>query len=71
MLEQETVNLSLKAAIVRKFGTQLSFCATTQEHPTVVSAIVRGRRKISEAKRRRWAQVLGADVEELFPKASK
>lgn len=63
----EGVNLPLKAAIIARFGTQFEFCATMREHPTVVSAVIRGRRTIPEAKRQKWAEALGAKVKDLFP----
>lgn len=61
------VNSKLRDRI-REAGGQRAFSRLLGVHESLVSKIVRGERKPSEEKKRRWAGVLGVSVEEVFPR---
>ena len=62
-----TINWPLKASIVEKFGTAADFSHVVKEPETVVSKVIRGRRTLSEDKKRKWAEALGVEnYEALF-----
>jgi transcriptional regulator with XRE-family HTH domain len=61
------MNKALKSAIFLKFGTQEDFAATIEERPSLVSNVIRGRRNISDEKKRTWATALGCAVDDIFP----
>ncbi len=61
------MNKRLKSRIVLKFGTQEDFAEAIGERPTVVSNVIRGRRKISEHKQLDWAMALKCRITDVFP----
>ena len=60
------MNRKLKGKIVEKFGTQYEFSKIINEHESNVSRVVRGRRELSQADQKIWAEVLGAELKDLF-----
>lgn len=65
------VNRKLKAMIVLRYETQEDFAVVVGERRSVISGVVRGRRRISPAKQLEWATALGCRPVDLFPKDSK
>ena len=61
------MNKALKSKIVLKFFTQEGFAAAIGERPSVVSNVIRGRRKLSDEKKIIWANALGSSIGEIFP----
>jgi len=60
------MNRKLKARIVLQYGTQADFAQLIGEEETIVSRIVRGRRKLNPEKEGKWAKALGCRVEDIF-----
>ena len=60
------MNLQLKITIIEKFGTQADFAMAVGAREDVVSRVVRGRRKLNEAEKKHWGQILGTDAKTLF-----
>jgi plasmid maintenance system antidote protein VapI len=60
------MNLNLKAKIVQIFGTQYAFAKEVGTHECVVSRVVRGRENLTEASKKKWADILKSDPEILF-----
>ncbi len=60
------VNSKLKSQI-QELGGQRTFAGLLGVHESLVSKVVRGERTPSREKQRRWAEILGVDVEEIFP----
>ena len=58
-----TINIDLKVAIVKGPGTQKKLALILPEHESVVSDVVRGRRKLTPEKAARWLDVLKCDPE--------
>lgn len=63
------MNLELKAAIVRRFGSQANFAAALEVDEPVVSRVIRGRRQLSQDEQQRWADALGCR-RNIFKKGS-
>lgn len=61
------MNKALKSKIVLKYFTQEDFAAAIEERPSVVSNVIRGRRKLPLNKQAIWAVALGCLVHEIFP----
>lgn len=61
------LNRKLKARIIYKYGTQEDFAAQLGIRSTLVSAVVRGRRSLSDHKQWEWASVLGCKPKDVFP----
>jgi transcriptional regulator with XRE-family HTH domain len=61
------MNRELKAIIFLKYGTQEDFAAAIGENPSVVSKVVRNRRKLPQAKKLTWARALGCKPDRIFP----
>jgi len=53
------MNNTLKAEIVRKFGTQADFAQALGINDARVSRIVRNRERLSPKEKNRWATCLG------------
>jgi DNA-binding transcriptional regulator YdaS (Cro superfamily) len=62
------MNKRLKARIVLRFGTQEDFAQSIGERSTIVSNVVRGRRRLSPYKELEWAMALGCSPIDIFPK---
>lgn len=65
-LRGNEMNWTLKAKIVERFGTQSDFAMAIKGHESDVSRVIRGRRTLNEEERQRWANLLGAESQELF-----
>ena len=61
------MNKTLKSKIVLKYAFQEDFAAAIEERPSVVSNVIRGRRNISDEKKKAWANALNCSVSEIFP----
>jgi plasmid maintenance system antidote protein VapI len=64
-------NLELKGEIVKKHGAMWKFARIVDKPGPVISAVVNGRRKLPPEEKARWAELLGSDVDRLFPDESK
>ncbi|UCE07353.1 MAG: helix-turn-helix transcriptional regulator [bacterium] len=62
------MNRKLKAMIILKYETQEDFANAMDEKSSVVSNVVRGRRRLSPHKELEWAMALGCSPREIFPK---
>lgn len=61
------MNKELKAEIFRRFGSQFAFAHAIGSHEATVSKVVRERILLDDTKKREWAAVLNAPVDQLFP----
>ena len=52
--------------IFEKYGTQWDFAKAAGIHESRVSRVVEGRRTLTKAERREWAELLGTDSSELW-----
>jgi len=64
--EAETMNLELKAEIIRRFGSQVNFAMAIKEDESFVSRIINGRRTLKAEDKEKWARALGTKPEKLF-----
>ena len=62
----ETKNLELKAAIIRRFGTQYVFAQALGRPEPIVSNVIRGRLRLPDDEQVKWAKLLKADPKVLF-----
>jgi len=60
------MNKKLKAKIIEIFGTQADFASEIKVDESLVSRIVRDRRKLSPADKIRWAKALESEPKDLF-----
>jgi plasmid maintenance system antidote protein VapI len=60
------MNLKLKAKIVEKYGTQADFAQVIDIDDTLISKIIRGRRKLDPDKQFEWAKALGCKPKDIF-----
>lgn len=61
------MNIELKIAIIKKFGSQADFAFKMHEHESTVSRVVRGRRPLSPEQKMVWAKALDCnDPSEIF-----
>ena len=60
------MNLKLKAKIIEKYGTQADFAPVIDTDESLISKIVRGRRKLNTEKQLVWAKALGCRPEDIF-----
>jgi transcriptional regulator with XRE-family HTH domain len=65
------MNRKLKAKIVQHFGTQSDFAQVIGADETLISKIVRGRRKLNPSIQRIWADVLGCKPKDIFTDESR
>jgi len=49
----------LRAKIIEVYGGQWRFAQAIEEHESVVSKVIRGRRKLTPEKKKVWAKALG------------
>jgi len=61
------MNLNLKIAIIRSGQKAYQLARSLDWHPTKLSHIVNGAQIPTEKDMRELAEILSADVEELFP----
>lgn len=59
-------NLKLKAKIIEKYGTQISFSRKLKKHTSFISLVLRGHKNLEDREKRRWARLLKSTPEELF-----
>lgn len=67
----EKMNRSLKAKIIELFGTQADFAQRLGIDDSVVSRVVKGRKKLSSEVEKKWARVLKCAQDDLFAGRSK
>ncbi len=60
------MNLKLKAKIVEKYGTQADFAPVINTDESLISKIIRGRRKLDTEMQFVWAKALGCRPEDIF-----
>ena len=60
------MNFKLKQKIIQRFGTQSDFAPVIGKGETYVSKIIRGRRALDPEAKKKWAQVLGCKVKDIF-----
>jgi transcriptional regulator with XRE-family HTH domain len=60
------VNRKLKGKIIELFGTQADFAQAMKEDESIVSRIVRGRRRPDGEQMKKWAAALDCKPEQLF-----
>ena len=58
VLMTNRVNLDLKAAIIRKYGSQARFACRIKMDKGSLSEVVRGRKDLNEKQKARWAKLL-------------
>lgn len=56
----------MKSKIIENFGTQSDFAEHLGLSESMVSKIIRGRRKISPEQQKRWARELGCKPSDIF-----
>jgi hypothetical protein len=62
------MNKKLKAKIVEHYGTLLEFCFDQRERPSFVSAVLHGKKELSEEKVKTWSAALKCDIGKLIAK---
>ena len=60
------MNLKLKAKIIEKYGTQADFAPVINTDESLISKIIRDRRKLDIAMQFVWAKALGCKPEDIF-----
>lgn len=65
------MNLPLKIKILEKFPSQADFAQEIDADESLVSRIIRGRRKLDPEKQIVWAKVLNSTPRELFGKENQ
>ena len=60
------MNLALKLKIMQIYGTQSDFAQCIGEDDSMVSRIVKGRRKLDPINQEKWAEALGCKAQDLF-----
>ena len=60
------MNKKLKAKIIEKYGTQADFAPVIDTDESLISKIIRGRRKLNPEMQFIWAKALGCKPEDIF-----
>lgn len=60
------MNKKLKLKIIERFGTQADFAQEIEVDESVVSRVLRGRRRLGSGEQRRWAKTLQCNEKELW-----
>jgi hypothetical protein len=60
------MNWLLKQKILEEYGTQADFANAINTDETIVSRVVRGRRKLNPKIRKKWADVLRCKPKDIF-----
>ena len=60
------MNKRLKARIIELYGTQADFAAKLKVDDSLVSRVVRARRILTMADKKRWADALESTTSKLF-----
>jgi hypothetical protein len=61
------MNKRLKAQIILRFGSQADFAQVVGDSQTIISEVIRNRRRLSDTKAVEWALALGCHPDEIFP----
>ena len=61
------MNKILKGKIVERYGTQADFAEAIDTDETIISRIIRGRRRLDSKGQIIWAKALGCKTKEIFP----
>jgi plasmid maintenance system antidote protein VapI len=61
------INWPLRTKIVEKYRTNIDFAQSLGVSETLVSKIIRGRRKLDFEKQIIWAKALGCNPTDIFP----
>jgi ribosome-binding protein aMBF1 (putative translation factor) len=64
---EDSMNKRLKLKIIEMFGSQADFAQAIKEDESVVSRIIRGRRKLDDQQKRKWAAALDCNPDQIFP----
>jgi hypothetical protein len=64
------MNFDLKMRILKKFRTQWEFAQSVVMHESDISRVISGRRKLSQDAKKKWSEVLGCRIKEIFNGAS-
>jgi len=64
------MNKILKAKIVEWYGTQADFAEAINTDETIISRVVRGRRKLKPSIQRLWADALQCKPKDIFANES-
>lgn len=65
------MNLSLKLKILEMFKSQSDFADAVNADESLVSRIIRGRRKLKPEKQMIWAKALGCKKKDIFADESQ
>ena len=60
------INLDLKAAIVRNFGSQANFAQEIDVDESMVSRVIRGRKKLTRDEKAKWCERLSCETAQVF-----
>jgi plasmid maintenance system antidote protein VapI len=60
------MNWELKKRILDLYRSQADFAEAAKVHDSVISRVVRGRRKLSREEKKRWAFLLRCKPEQIF-----
>lgn len=63
---QNEINKKLKGKAIEKFGSQFVFAGAVQCRESFVSAVIRGKQKLSPEQLVKWSAALGTDVKKLL-----
>jgi plasmid maintenance system antidote protein VapI len=64
---EKKMHLALKFEILKKKGSQANFSMEVCEHESKVSAVIRGRRKLTPEQAAKWQKILGCEPKLLKP----
>jgi hypothetical protein len=64
------MNWDLKMKIIERFSSQADFAKVIDTDETIVSRVVRGRRKLKPAIQRLWADALQCKPKDIFANES-
>jgi len=60
------MNWKLKKRILEFYQSQANFAEAAKVHDSMISRVVRGRRKLSIEEKKRWALLLRCKPEQIF-----
>lgn len=64
----EMMNKTLRLRIIERYGTQADFAQDVRVDESLVSRVIRGRRRLSSNDQKRWAKYLRSKPGKLFGK---
>ncbi|MBU4186117.1 MAG: helix-turn-helix domain-containing protein [Proteobacteria bacterium] len=65
------MNLELKAMVIKKFGSQAEFSMVINEDESTISRVIKGRRRLNDEQKNKWADALGCKPNEIFNELQK